>query len=61
MTLNICFPKSASSLPLDKLAALLPPTVALIPAEDAPPPDCDILVHGFPSGHGWKAARRCVR
>jgi phosphoglycerate dehydrogenase-like enzyme len=48
MTLNICFPKSASSLPLDRLAALLPPTVALIPTEDAPPPDCDILVHGFP-------------
>ena len=60
MTLTIYFPKSASPLPLEKLATLLPPDVALIPAADAPPPDCDILVHGFPE-RAWLEACPALR
>lgn len=60
MTLTIYFPKSASPLPLEKLATLLPPDVALIPAADAPPPDCDILVHGFPERE-WLEACPALR
>jgi phosphoglycerate dehydrogenase-like enzyme len=60
MTLNICFPKSASPLPLDQLAALLPPEVTLISVADMPPADCDILVHGFPE-RAWLEACPALR
>jgi len=48
MTLKIAFPKSPTPLPLDKLAALLPAEVALLPADDLPDAGSEILVHGFP-------------
>ncbi len=47
-------------MPLDQLAALLPPEVTLIPAADAPPADCDILVHGFPE-RAWLEACPALR